>query len=298
MHRQFTPDVYAVGHQNIVQKQRRCQSEQIIRNRAKLPSPSSYSLNTSIAYESATLTRTNYAPKNLFSLASPASDTNRRSIIYCTPSQNTISSSFDQCSSIADYSSLYVRSTPTQLGTSSFDKYMSPYDNTPRRNSHSASNSNFSLDAGGNPWSLLSQNSNTPTRARAISIDSPQSLSQLLSMHYSPCSCKNNPKRKSFTSPVASQRFTCPSGASTPTLNSCAEIPPQGIQSQEAGMEGWEQADRDGPSSYHTRKRPARGHCHGYTWIFDVSRSKLFQMFIELSCSPGWYRKRMHSFSI
>lgn len=271
MHRQFTPDVYTVGHrelgthQNIMWNHRRCHSEQMIRNRTKLSSPSSYSLNSSIVHESASLTRTNYAPKNLFPLTSPDTELIRRSTICCTPTQNTISSSFEKGSSIADYSSLCVRSTPTQMGTPSFDKYMSPYDNSPRQYVRSTSNSNLSLDAGGNNWSLLSKNSNTPTRARAISIDSPQNISQLLSLHYSPCSCKNNPKRRSFTSPVASERFACPSGASTPTLSRCPETTPQRLQSQETAVEGWQQANKDGSSSWRTRKRPAHGHCHGNT---------------------------------
>lgn len=266
MHRQFTPDVFTAGQQqNKLRTNRRCHSEQLIRNRAKVSSPSSYSLNSSIAYESAPLNRLEYSPKKLFSLASPAS--NHQGSACCTPTQNIISSSFDKYSPIADCSSLCVRSTPTQTGTPSFDKYMSPY-NSPRQNVRSASISNFSLDAGGNNWSLLSNNSKTPTRVRACSIDSPQNLDQLLSLHFSPCSCKNNSKRMSFASPAVSDPFTRSSSASTPSLNYCPESPLQTSPSHRTVLERWQTSTKEVPSPLniylHTRKRvrDSEYHCH------------------------------------
>lgn len=231
MHRRFTPDAYTVGqhdydtHLNKLRTNRRCHSEQLIRNRAKVSSPSSYSLNSSIVYESASLARINYSPKKLFSLVSPASD--RRSSVCCTPTQNIISS----------YS--------------------------PRQNDRSTSISSFPLDAGGNNWSLLSNNLKTPTRARACSIDSPQNLGQLLSLHFSPCSCKNSSKRMSFASPAASEPFARSSSASTPSLNYCPESPLQTSPSRGTTLA------KEVPSPLniylHTRKRHARGsqfHCH------------------------------------
>lgn len=273
MHNQFTPDVYTVGqhgyesHQNKIQNNRRCHSEQLIRNRTKLSSPSSYSLNGSIAYESASLTRVNYSPKNLFSLVTPTS--NRRNSVCCTPTtQNVNSSIFDKYSPIDENASLCVRSTPTQLGTPSFDKYMTPYD-SPRQNVHnrSALKSNFSLDAVENNWSLLSNNSKTPTRARAYSVDSPQNVGQLLSLHFSPCSCKsNNSKRMSFTSPMSA---CSSSSASTPSLNCCPEPSPQRSLSQGTVLERWQQTNKEIPSPMNiylrTRKRNARAsayNCH------------------------------------
>lgn len=272
MHRQFTPDVYTVGehengtHLNKIRTNRRCYSEQLVRNRAKVSSPSSYSLNSSIAYESASLHRSEYSPKKLFPVASPAS--NRRGSVCCTPTQNINSSSFDKYSPIADYSSLCVRSTPTQTGTPSFDKYMSPY-GSPRQSVRSASISNFSLDAGGNNWSLLSNNTKTPTRARACSIDSPQNLGQLLSLHFSPCSCKNNSKRMSLASPAVSEPFARSSSASTPSLSYCPESSLETSPSRAATSERWRPPAKEIPSPLniylHTRKRHARGseyHCN------------------------------------
>lgn len=271
---QFTPDVYTVGqygsHQNKIQNNRRCHSEQLIRNRTKVSSPSSYSLNGSIAYESASLTRVNYSPKNLFSLTTPTS--NRRNSVCCTPtSQHVNSSIFDKYSPVDENASLCVRSTPTQMGTPSFDKYMTPYD-SPRQNVHnrSASNSNFSLDAIGNNWSLLSNNSKTPTRTRAYSVDSPKNVDQLMSLHFSPCSCKiNNSKRMSFTSPLSAEPFVFSSSASTPSLNCCPELSPKRSLSQGTVLERLQQTKKEIPSPLniylHTRKRNARAsgyHCH------------------------------------
>lgn len=263
MHHQFTPDIYTDSqheygaHQNKMRSNRRYHSEQLVRNRAKVSPPSSYSLNSSIAYDDTPLTRVNYSAKQRVSLASTAP--NRRS-----------ESSFDKYSTIGDMSSLYVRTTPSQIGTPSIDKYLSPYD-IPQQNVRSASNSNFSLDAAGNNWSLLSNISKTPTRARACSVDSPQNINQLLSLHFSPCSCKNNAKRMSLASPVTSEPFASSMSASTPSLNCCPASSSQRQQSQGSVPERWQQSSsaNEIPSPLNiylqTRKRHARGsgyHCH------------------------------------
>lgn len=277
MHHQFTPDIYTTGqhtHQNKMHGGRRYYSEQIIRNRTRLPSPSSYSLNSSNACHSASLQRVDYSPKKLFSLPSPAP--NHKAGVCFTPSQNIISLSFDKYSPIDENSSLCIRSTPTQIGTPSFDKYASPYD-TPRQNVRNASSTNFSADASGNNWSLLNNISKTPMRARAYSIDSPQNISQLLNLHFSPCSCNNNAKRVSFASPVTSDPFVYSSSASSPSSSRGGEATPHKMPMEGTALKRWQSATEiPSPLNIYmrTRKRHASGsatghHCHACNWYFD-----------------------------
>lgn len=270
MHHQFTPDIYTTGqhtHQNKMYSGRRYHSEQIIRNRTRLSSPSSYSLSSSHAYNPASFQRVDYSPKRLFPLPSPAP--NHRGGVCCTPSQNIISLSFDKFSPIDENSSLCVRSTPTQIGTPSFDKYASPYD-SPRQNVRNASGTNFAADASGTNWSLVSNISKTPTRARAYSVDNPQNINQLLSLHFSPCSCKNNAKRVSFASPVASDPFVCSSSTATPSSSRGEESSPHKMPMEGTPLKRW-QSTTEIPSPLNiylrTRKRHASGpaaehHCH------------------------------------
>lgn len=278
MYHQFASDVYTVGQHDYdmhVNKMRRRHSEQLIPTHANVPSPTLYNLNSTIEFEPGSLTRVNYSPKKIFSLATSA--TNRRNSISCTPKQNRISSSFDRYSPIEENSSLCVRSTPTQMGTPSFDKYLSPSNSfdSSRQNVRNTSNSYQSLDAAMNNWSLLSNNSKTPIRARASSTDSPRNMKQLLDSHFSPCSCKDDPKRGPFASPVAADSFTCPSSASTPSLLNGSAPSPQRVQTQtnDAVLEPGRKAAKEIPSPLniylHTRKRQSRVlgsgsgyHCH------------------------------------
>lgn len=175
MHQTLTPNFYEHSlARKRIKNNRQCYSEQIFRNRAKVSSPSSHSLNSSVEVNSPLLLRVNYTPKKLFALAQPAP--NRRA-------SASSSSSLDRTSS-SDKSTSFEDDSPSR--TSIFDRYLRSYE-TPRRNGR---NSYCSPHVATN--SALSTKAETPARARAGSVDCPSSIKQLMSAHISPCSCSLN----------------------------------------------------------------------------------------------------------
>lgn len=266
MHHPITSNAYGqleYGlHHKDDQNRRRCHSEQIYRKRASMPSPSSYSVDSSKRHECPTLTGVNYSPRKLFPLTSPA--LNRRNSVCGTPIRNTVSMSFDKCSPKSEYSTFCVLSTPNQSKTSSFEKYMSSFESS-KQSIRNSSLSGLSPDKDEPNWSLSNSIFKTPTRRlRAFSCDSSQSIDQLLNMHFSPCSssCKSeSSKCVSFASPGASKR-TAYSSPMSATINCSSTSSSHTMQSPGHTFSQNQHSTKAVPSPLniylHTRKRSAR----------------------------------------